>query len=377
MGPLSGCLVWELAATPAAAFAGRLLALMGADVVMIEPEAGSAVRALPPRTGGHSALFDYLGAGKRSALLSAEMDAQALDGVHVLLHDSLALPDALEEALEGASLPERGRAVVACTPYGLDGPKSGWEASELTLFQVGGEGYLIPHGLPFEEQPDRPPIGMARYIAHYQGGIAAALAAVPALRQSRRIGRAERVDVSIQEAELSLNYFTVSRFVEGVQETRATRAFRYAGLVRCSDGFVELVPLEQHQWEGLRKMLGSPQWAFGAEFEDPIQRAGQGDVINRHLRSWAAAQTVEEVVRKAAENGIPAGPYLAPHELPAVEQMRCRGFFQPVDGDAAMRHFPGSAWVLDRWDKPAYHPAPELGQGEENRHATAGGNSRR
>lgn len=371
MGPLTGYRVWELAGTPAAAFAGRLLVLMGADVEMLEPPTSEALRGLPPHAGGRSALFEYLAAGKRSRWLNDELDPEALDGVHILLHDSAALPEPIERMVQGAQIPSQGRAIVACTPYGLEGPKSAWEACELSLFQAGGEGYLIPHGLPFEEQPDRPPIGMARYVAHYQGGIAAALAAVAALRQSRRMGKPERVDVSIQDAELSLNYFTVSRFVEGVQETRATRAFRYAGLLRCSDGFVEIVPLEQHQWEGLRKMLGNPQWAFAPELQDPIVRGRYGDVINKHLRAWTAERTVEEVVSLATDHGIPAGPYLAPHELPDVEQMRHRGFFLPVDDSDGLRLFPGSAWVLSRWGKPGDNPLHEIDAAQGAGHATA------
>jgi crotonobetainyl-CoA:carnitine CoA-transferase CaiB-like acyl-CoA transferase len=371
VGPLTGYKVWELAETPAAAYAGRLLAFMGADVEMLEPEGGRSVRRLPPFTGDRSALFDYLAAGKRSRSLPAEITADDLEGVHVILHDSASLPETLERALTEAPLPSDGRAIVACTPYGLAGPKSGWQATELSLFQAGGEGYLIPHGLPFEEQPDRPPIGMARYVAHYQGGIAAGLAALAALRQSRAIGEPERVDVAIQDAEVSLNYFTVSRSFEGAQEARATRAFRYAGLLRCSDGFAELVPLEQHQWEGLRRMLGEPEWAFAPEFEDPIVRGGHGDVINEHLRAWTAERTVEEVVRLANEHGIPAGPYLAPHELRHVEQMRLRNFFLPVSDGGDLDLFPGPAWVLDRWEKPPYAPPPELGIPEEVSRATA------
>ena len=42
--PLAGCRVVERSRTVAAACAGRLLAAMGAQVVMLEPEAGSPLR---------------------------------------------------------------------------------------------------------------------------------------------------------------------------------------------------------------------------------------------------------------------------------------------------------------------------------------------
>ena len=66
--PLAGCRVLEHSRTAAAAYAGRLLAAMGATVVMAEPPAGSTLRSAPPLLEGttHSALFAYLAAGKRS-----------------------------------------------------------------------------------------------------------------------------------------------------------------------------------------------------------------------------------------------------------------------------------------------------------------------
>jgi hypothetical protein len=57
--PLAGCRVIEHSRTVAAAYAGRLLAAMGATVVMLEPPEGSPLRTAPPLLDGtgHSALF--------------------------------------------------------------------------------------------------------------------------------------------------------------------------------------------------------------------------------------------------------------------------------------------------------------------------------
>src|SRR5690606_2172096 len=66
--PLSGCRVLERSRTVAAAYAGRLFAAMGAQVVMLEPEEGSPLRRAAPllQGSGESALFAYLAVGKRS-----------------------------------------------------------------------------------------------------------------------------------------------------------------------------------------------------------------------------------------------------------------------------------------------------------------------
>ncbi len=69
--PLKGLKIVELGTDVASAFAGRLSAIYGADVITVEPKEGHAIRHLPPWTGGaknpnSSVLFGYLGTGKRS-----------------------------------------------------------------------------------------------------------------------------------------------------------------------------------------------------------------------------------------------------------------------------------------------------------------------
>jgi len=72
MALLGGVRVVELADDPAAAFAARLLAALGADAITVEPPQGSPVRAfhrVEPEDPDTSLLWAYLAAGKRSVVL--------------------------------------------------------------------------------------------------------------------------------------------------------------------------------------------------------------------------------------------------------------------------------------------------------------------
>ena len=349
MLPLDGFRAWLIADTPAAGFAGRLLLELGASVELLEPPGGSPLRACPPFLGGgssgESALFRYLAEGMSTRELPARPDAGQVANVEIIVHERASLPFGWNPIVEAAPLPERGRVVVACTPYGGSGPKSDWQGTELTLFQGGGEGFLQPSGLGYEEFPDRPPIGVGRYVGSYQAGTNAAFAALAGLRSSRASGRTERVDLSVQDSQLSLNYLSVSRYVDGHFERRSNRSFSYGGIVRCADGYVEIVPLEQHHWVALRELMGDPEWAQAPELDDTVERGRRGPFINEHLRAWAAERTIEEVVARAAETGLPCGPYLAPKQLPEDQQFQARGFFREgADGQLA----PGAAWQLER-----------------------------
>src|SRR5882672_10938893 len=69
---LEGIRVVELTTEVGGALTGRLMAAYGADVIVVEPLGGHAIRALMPRAGAtpdESITFAYLGSGKRSIAL--------------------------------------------------------------------------------------------------------------------------------------------------------------------------------------------------------------------------------------------------------------------------------------------------------------------
>src|SRR5262245_7729349 len=75
--PLTDLRVVVRASGVAAAYAGRLLAVMGAEVVLLEQPGGSPLRREPPflqGSGDVSALFAYLAAGAQSLVCDLETE---------------------------------------------------------------------------------------------------------------------------------------------------------------------------------------------------------------------------------------------------------------------------------------------------------------
>src|SRR5579862_1291251 len=68
--PLEGIRIVEWSDGAGAAFAGRLLATLGAETILAEPPQGSRLRSAAPfLPGGEaSALFSYLSIGKKSVI---------------------------------------------------------------------------------------------------------------------------------------------------------------------------------------------------------------------------------------------------------------------------------------------------------------------
>ena len=343
--PLSGCRVLERSQTVATAYAGRLLAAMGAEVVMLEPIQGTVLRNAPPflQETGESALFAYLAAGKHSLVsdaLAPEWPGlldKALQSVDIFLDDT-PIHERKALGLNEEAIRERFPKLVhvSVLPFGSAGAKADWQAEEINLLHSGGEGFLLPNGLSNEMFPERPPLKIYGHFAGYQGGSAAALAALAAWWVAD-VGGGQYVDVSVQDAVLSVGAFALQRLGDGSLEHRHTRRFRYGGVFQTKDGFIELLTLEDRQWGALVELLGRPAWSQDPGLQNPLERSRRGDEINAHIREWMAVHTAEEIVRRAQELGVPAGKYRTPAEVIQGEHERERGLFAPTRLQSGMQ----------------------------------------
>lgn len=322
--------VVSISETVAANFAGRCLADMGATVVKLEKMPhGDPCRNYPPHTSDGdppSSLFAYVAAGTLSVSTSeTDLRERLLAEAAVILHDHVDEP--LEIAREAERRQFSPLAIVAITPYGQLGPKRGVPGTDLTLYQAGGEGFLMPSGLAYDEAPHAPPLLAGRYVPSYQAGLVGTLGALAALRLSRASLHPERVDISIQDSQIVLNHLVLNRMQEGVLERRSNRSFRYGGVLRCRDGYAHVLTLEKHQWDGLREMIDAPDWLRDPSFDNELVRSRRGGEINAAIRAWAIDRTTDDVVAAARRHGVPAATFASPAELPHDEQLRSREFF--------------------------------------------------
>lgn len=332
--PLHGLTVVERTHTVAGAYAARLLAVLGADTVVVEPPEGHRLREqLPLVAAGLSSIFAYLSAGKRSVVLDLREPAgrERLNGLVAdadIYVDDFPTPDRESSGVAPTVLRSHHPDVVyvSVRPFGMSGPKSDWVGEEVTLFHAAGEGYLLPNGLAYETHPDRPPLKIFGHFAEMQGGIAAALGALASVAS----GCGQVVDVAIQDAVVALTAFGIQRLGDGSVEHRGQRSFRYGGVLECADGFVELLTLEERQWRGLVELLGDPEWAKDPALADSLGRGQRGQEINERLRAWARTQQTADLVAAAQALGVPTAKYATPCDVLRDPHEVARGLFQQV-----------------------------------------------
>ncbi len=108
--------------------------------------------------------------------------------------------------------------VVALTPFGLDGPKADWAATDLIVCAAGCGAALIGDA-------DRAPLRWGSPQAYLHGAADMAVGAVMALAERRRSGRGQLVDVSAQVSCMQ------SSFSYALNQAWGTPTMR-----RCGDG---------------------------------------------------------------------------------------------------------------------------------------------
>jgi len=239
--PLDGVRVIDLA-DRSAALTGRLLADLGAEVILVEPPSGNPCRHLAPfldKLPGPDRSFDhlYLNANKRSVIL--DLDEEADRGRFLDLVATAAIvietehPDRLDaiglghEALAEAS---PGLIQISVTPYGLDGPWRNRSATDLTSAAAGGLVWV-------SGEPKGIPVNGGATPAFAMASLGATSAAMIAL--TNRAGDPDagsvHIDLSLQEAAV----MAVMQTANPTNWTWFDRIPRRPGLsaaLRCADG---------------------------------------------------------------------------------------------------------------------------------------------
>jgi crotonobetainyl-CoA:carnitine CoA-transferase CaiB-like acyl-CoA transferase len=361
--PLAGVRVIDATGWWAGPEAGRVLALLGADVLHLEatrhPDGmrmAGGLFADRDRWWEMSAISLSANTGKRGITLDLTTD----DG-RSLLDRLLADADVLLEnfsprVAEGFALtPERlsalnSRLVYARMPaFGLDGPWRDRVGFAQTMEQVTGMAWITGH---VDDQP-RIPRGPCDPLA----GAHAAFAVLVALRWRDRTGRGSFIESTMVEAALNIAAEQVIEWTaNGVELQRGgNRAPGFApqGLYPCAG---------EEQWLAVSVATGE-QWSALVAVAGLRADRHDHDAVDLELVTWAAARPLDQTVEELVAAGVPAGAVRDPRAISTHPQLAARGFFEqidhPVSGPRNVAGLPFRYASVDRW---LSRPAPTLGQ---------------
>jgi benzylsuccinate CoA-transferase BbsE subunit len=350
-------------ANRAGALAGKLLAGLGADVVLVEPPEGSGLRAERPfwqnAPGTERSLFFWFyAAGKRSLVVDSA-DHATLERLAATA--DVVIEDAWPGRVDGLRARHPRLIVASITPFGRSGPYAAWRSSDLVAQAMGGLAYVNGHA-------DGPPLQSLGLQAYHQASTLAAIGVMAALLARDATGRGQLVDVSLQAAVTSAlehvpGYFHQDGRIPRRQGTlHWTRYFRVG---RCRDGWVMHCTLGD--WTSLFEWMRSD--GYGADFADAAwdgirYRQAHAEPLFDELDRWAARYTVAELYEGAQLRRLPYAAVRAPEALLDDPHLAAREFFVPIEHPdlgvtipypGAPFHMGDSPWRVTRPPKLGEH----------------------
>ena len=366
-GALSDVRVLDLA-TGGAAYCGKLLADLGADVVKIEPPGGEPAR----RRGEFERLaFAYANANKRSVELDLDRDVdretfRSLAAGADLVIENLPIGHLADRGLDWRELARRnpGLVLTSISGFGQTGPHGHWRSNDLVASALGGA--MISIG-----DPEDPPVRLASHQAEVITATLAAGSSLVALAHRDRTGRGQHVDVASLEAMAAITHIAgVGKWLEdGIVPKRVGTglvASVPSGAYRCKDGLVYLMVNRPAHWEALASWIHEQtgnEEVLLPDFRGPSSnRLPYRELLDVFIGDLTERLTVSEAYHEGQRRHIAFTPVNTAARILADEHLAARGFFEPfVLEDGRTLRAPGAPYRLSRTPWRIRRPVPAAG----------------
>jgi benzylsuccinate CoA-transferase BbsE subunit len=360
----------------AGAYAGRLLADLGADVVRVEAvtDSGPWPEERVPSGQGHevSAFERFVNLNKRSILINTDTPAgRELLGLLAEQADIVLTSGEAPRHWRQAGRPPRKQgapAYVNVSAFG-DGAGAGLHADDLVTLAAGG---LLSLG----GYPDSEPVAVYGSQAYLAGGISGAIAALLGLLAADAGQPGADLDVSAQAVMASALEDAAAEFdLTGVVRRRTGDGLREAGTgtFRCADGWIVVVAGKlgtAAAWDSLvgwlcdqdvpgAEALKGPEWTDLSHRRLPASIAEFQPLMEAATSRMTRAQLYEELQSRR----IAAAPVNNIADLLADPQLADRGFFRTVRDAVLDRDvsYPGPPYRLEDHRVPEWTSAPVPG----------------
>jgi crotonobetainyl-CoA:carnitine CoA-transferase CaiB-like acyl-CoA transferase len=337
------------------AYATRLFAEQGHEIIRIEKPEGDSLRRLPPFLGEkqdleHGAYHQFLNDGKKSFALNCDFSS----GQRILL-DLLRQADVL---IADHPLPLEERVLFEANPK-LVLTKILDDDAELCAIAKSGLMSLTGH-------PGKAPVMLGGHVPLLAVGVYVAVATASALLVRKKTGKRLVATVSMRE---SLETFVEQAMIEysfsgTITERRGSRGSITAlsGALPCKNGHWVISQINRPgRWPKFLEWVQDPELASDPSLaQEEIQHQRRDFILDR-LRVWAERFTNTELVEEAQRRHFPASPVATPLDLVEDPQLIARGFLQEIDHPEFGRiKFPEGAIATVLGTQLT--PAPRLGE---------------
>jgi crotonobetainyl-CoA:carnitine CoA-transferase CaiB-like acyl-CoA transferase len=377
-GALKGYKVIDFGQMVSAPFCAKLFSDFGADVIKVESPDGDASRQIGPfpKDEPHlekSGLFFVNNTNKRGVTCDVATEEgrglflRLAETADILIENNLpAQMKAWGLSYDVLAQTNPNLVVISITPFGQTGPYSGWNGYDLNAYHLSGASSR------YCGRPGEAPLEHGTFAADYFGGVAAASWGLAAAYGRDVIGTGQQIDVSCAEAIAAA--FVGGQNIGGLAQDgnfdKRTGVGMPLGapatIVPCQDGHVWMLALEPGQWNGLREVMGNPEWADLEIFQDMFARAQNADVIYPFIEEWAMQHSKMEIMDKCQAAGCPITAVFTIAEAAEHPHLRARHYFVDVEHpELGVVKTLGAPFKLPESPGGPTQPAPLLGQHNE------------
>ncbi|MEE3752891.1 CaiB/BaiF CoA transferase family protein [Mycobacterium intracellulare] len=368
-GPLEGVRVVELTKVWAGPYAGKLLALLGAEVIKVETAAlPEEMRAYGGTDINHAPFFLSI----NPEILSVDIDIKSDEGM-AQLRDLIARSDIVINNLRPGAMERQGLGYdrltdikpdiisVSIKMWGNDGPLGHQTGYAPCFAALAGLAPLVGYA-------GGPPLGTSMRYGDSTVGAAAAYAAVVALLHRELSGAGQFVDVSAVE---TLSSMIGDSLLEHSLTGRRLGAdgnhhpdMCPHGCYPCADGsWVSVAVSNDTEWRRLCGVLGAASLAGDPRYATSEDRRRHVEPLDADLASLTRALDAEELAHRLRTAGVPATKSATAMDVIADQQLWDRELFRFVsDHREGQRPVLGPSWRLARNPARIARGAPDLGE---------------
>jgi len=371
--PLDGIRVFDITLAGVGPWGGKLLALLGADVIHVEApgrvgELGGAAAALS------SAGIIYVAANnnKRSVMLDLK-DSKHREAAYRLLQTCDVFlenmrPGVMQRlGLDYETVSQVNPRIVYCSAsgYGQTGHMVERPGADPQIQAFGG--WTSVTGYPGEEGE------FFRTFIHldYNTSQYIAQSILMALFARERTGRGQKIEVAMLAAAMSLQSTRIAEFLAtGQQPERLGSAASTTApheAFKCEDlRYLGVGVVQESQWPALCDAIGEPELARDARFTTNALRVEHRQELSAILAPVFASRPLRFWEIRLMKAGVPNGRFLSWNELryhpQVLENEAMTVVDHPVHGPV---YQDGAPWRFSKCDTLELRPSPQMGEHTE------------
>jgi crotonobetainyl-CoA:carnitine CoA-transferase CaiB-like acyl-CoA transferase len=368
-GPLEGVRIVELTKVWAGPYAGKLLALLGAEVIKVETAAlPEEMRAYGGTDINHAPFFLSI----NPEILSIDLDIKSAEGM-AQLRELIARSDIVINNLRPGAMERQGLGYqqlteikpdiisVSIKMWGNDGPLGHQTGYAPCFAALAGLAPLVGY-------PGGPPLGTSMRYGDSTVGAAAAYAAVVALLHRELCGAGQFVDISAVE--------TLSSMIGDclLEQSLTGRRLGPAGnnhpdmcphgCYPCTDGsWISVAVANEPEWHRLCDVLDAPALADDPRYAALEDRRQHGEALDADLARLTGSHDAEALAHRLRLAGVPATKSATAIDVIGDQQLWDRELYRFVsDHREGQRPILGPSWRMTRGPARIERGAPDLGE---------------